>query len=388
MLVEPERNQTEKSEVNLEHQLERLNDIFLPSNLGKKEIENVWLRSAKDFDLALKRLVDLLDRDKNAGSDLLNTKKNRRKNKKKCTRKENRTASCMKTESKKTLYVSAKKSRHKPSVLRVAGARCASNLSEEENIISILAEVFSDVPRDTHLNIFRACQGDIDLTIGQIILMYEDGVVGDGMDAVCLSGDNACERGKLNALDLFQNSYNIGGHSNMHKMERICLQFPGVHPYWTHCMFRIFDGNISKIQMELQESGFLSIPHNVSCTEEGKCTAWSNLTEPRRCEYSRPWRSNLRARASQNRSTDWIFSNALMFFKFQQASQKYIKGEIECARALCSEAERFRFSALQCTSDEADGIFSEYIMRNSNDGNSNCMESSRMKVCIPPEFSV
>ena len=75
MLVEPERNQTEKSEVNLEHQLERLNDIFLPSNLGKKEIENVWLRSAKDFDLALKRLVDLLDRDKNAGSDLLNTKK-------------------------------------------------------------------------------------------------------------------------------------------------------------------------------------------------------------------------------------------------------------------------------------------------------------------------
>ena len=59
--VEPKRGKKEKSKAKLHGQLRRLKEIFLPSNFEPDVIENVWLASAKDFELSLKRISDLAD---------------------------------------------------------------------------------------------------------------------------------------------------------------------------------------------------------------------------------------------------------------------------------------------------------------------------------------
>ena len=59
LLVEPKVGKREKARAKLDSELQSLFDIFEPSNLTQDIIENVWLASAKDFELSLSRLFDL-----------------------------------------------------------------------------------------------------------------------------------------------------------------------------------------------------------------------------------------------------------------------------------------------------------------------------------------
>ena len=57
--VAPKRGKNEKSRGKLEQQLRRLKDIFFASALDDGIVETVWVSSAKDFQLSLKRLLEL-----------------------------------------------------------------------------------------------------------------------------------------------------------------------------------------------------------------------------------------------------------------------------------------------------------------------------------------
>lgn len=57
--VAPKRGKKEKSKGRLEQQLRRLKDIFFDSALDDGIVETVWVSSAKDFQLSLKRLLEL-----------------------------------------------------------------------------------------------------------------------------------------------------------------------------------------------------------------------------------------------------------------------------------------------------------------------------------------
>merc|ERR1711871_1571779 len=124
--------------------------------------------------------------------------------------------------------------------------------------ISILADVFPDVPLRVHKSIFKACNSDIDRTMERIIRLYEDGIVGDevGDHPEVLSSTSADTK---DALDLFQTARNFSGTDSGEMLEELsdlCEIFKDAHPYFVRGVLLAFNGDLEKVRDELVASGF------------------------------------------------------------------------------------------------------------------------------------
>jgi hypothetical protein len=499
LFVEPKVGKREKARARLDSELQSLLEIFKPSKLSRDIIENVWLASAKDFELSLSRLFGFTEENdqlkkqevlavaqaaekaekaaaalektraaegatkakkkskkkkkkgkgaaintaigskcasaKGAAKGVVNGKKNSAKtDQNRSTANGSSAPASSKKEAKKIIGSETKKRRKSckvgnsspphyltptkaSSFRRAIPTKVARAIAEEtiakknESLgvvdqqtkeamgISILADVFPDVPLRVHQSIFKACKHNIDQTMERIIRMYEDGVVGDEdhADSDVPSGSESF--GTKDALDLLnqaaRNSTGEESGETSEDLNDLCEIFQDAHPYFVRGMLRAFNGDVNKVREELVANGF--DPEKRRLVDSQKRNASVTMTyasllkkglkkSPKRRKsphtknfssvdsFSGPLlgedsadgfkivrRKNARKKTKGEAfpRNDWVYARAMMLSKFQKASNEYRKGNTAYARILADEGEKFRFMALQYRGEEADKIFTE-----------------------------